>query len=341
MNKPRIVIVGPGVVGQATGKAFISKGIDVTYIGREDAVKKLRKEGYSAFTREELNSNNYDYDITMFTVPTPTMRGKINLDALELASIDLGKRLKGTKNYHVVVVKSTVPPGTTENLVIKTVEEYSGKKVGKDFGVCMNPEYLREVSAYEDTVNAWLITIGEYDKKSGDILRSVYEGFEAPIYNTTIKEAELQKYVHNLYNAAKITFFNEMREIALAIGADSEKIFKLTTISCEGMWNPKYGTKDFGAYSGACLPKDTQALYHWARTRGFDVDLLGTVISTNEQIKEKNLIRKYTRLAAEKNNRETVRVEKLSNGQSNGNGNSHGTKEPHTKTQYADLPLEL
>lgn len=290
MKKPRIAVVGPGVVGKATGRAFIDKGYEVAFIGRSpEQIEKLRSEGYEAYGRNDLINGDYDFDITMLTVPTPTINGKISLDAMELATIDLARRIKNTKKYQIVVVKSTCPPGTTEDLVIKTLEEYSGKKVGKDFGACMNPEYLREVSAYEDAVNPWAVVIGEYDEKSGELLEAAYEGFDAPIYHCSLKEAEMQKYVHNLFNAAKVTFFNEMREIAKAINVDADKIFKYTILSCEGLWNAKYGTKDKGPYSGACLPKDTKAFLNFAKRKGLNADLLASVIAVNDAIKEKQL----------------------------------------------------
>jgi len=286
MIKPSICIIGPGVVGQATGKVFLEKGIKVGFLGRtKEKVENLRKEGYNSFTKDELLDGNYDFDITMFTVPTPTVKGKIDLSVLIQASADLGKRLKYFKKYHLVVVKSTVPPGTTEDLVIKTIEEYSGKKIGKDFGACMNPEYLREETAYSDTLNPWIILIGEYDKKSGDLLNLLYEGkFNCPIYRCEIREAEMQKYIHNLFNAAKITYYNEMRQIANHIGVNADKIFKYTAISCEGVWNPKYGSRDMGPFQGSCLPKDTQAFFHWAQARGFDSSLLKTVIDVNNNL---------------------------------------------------------
>lgn len=294
MHKPKICIVGPGVVGQATGKVFIEKGYETAFLGgRLERGEKLRTEGYIWHEKDSLFDGDYDFDITFLTVPTPTHEGKLNFDAMNLASIDLGKRLKKTKKYHLVVVKSTVPPGTTGEIVIKNLEEYSGKKVGKDFGVCMNPEYLREESAYEDSLKPWLIVVGEYDKKSGDILEETYKVFDCPTYRVSLKEAEMQKYVHNLYNAVKIGFFNEMREVAKEIGADADKIFKFTAISAEAMWNPKYGIRDMGPFSGACLPKDTKAFYHWAKTREIDVRLLGMVIEANEILTQKLGMKQY------------------------------------------------
>ncbi len=288
MVKPKICVVGPGVVGQATGKVFVEHGFETAFLGgRQEKRDKLKEEGYTTYDTTELFDGDYDFDITMFTVPTPTKDGKINLEPMKAATKDLGKRLKKTKKYHLVVVKSTVLPGTTEEIVIPLVEKYSGKKLGKDFGACMNPEYLREESAYDDTAKPWLIVIGEHDQKSGDLLYEVYRNFDCSIHRVPIKEAEMQKYIHNLFNAAKITYFNEMRQVAKELGIDAEKMFQLTAASTEGMWNPHYGIKDKGPFDGSCLPKDTQAFFTWAKEKGYDVRLLEATIDVNKSLKKK------------------------------------------------------
>lgn len=290
IQKPSICIIGPGIVGQATGKVFAKHGFNTVFLGGNlEKSEKLRKEGYVAYNREDLFDGDYDFDISMLTVPTPTFNGTINLDPITSASIDLGKRLKfSKKDYHLIVVKSTVPPGTTENIVIKMVEKYSGRKLGKDLGLCMNPEYLREKTAYEDTLHPWIILIGEHDELSGNMLGEIYKKFECPVFRCTIKEAEFQKYVHNLFNSAKITFFNEMREIGRKIQLDTEKVFGVTTLSAEGMWNPKYGTRNFGPFSGSCLPKDTQALLGWLHQNGHNAHLLKAIVKVNNVLIQKN-----------------------------------------------------
>lgn len=290
---PKICIIGPGVVGKATGIGFLKKNIPVTFVGiNEKKIEKLREEGYDAYTQEEMEHKEYDFDISMLAVPTPTENGSCNLDFIKKASIHLGKRLKKTSEYHVVAVKSTVPPGTTRNIAAKLVAEYSNKSLGEDFGLCMNPEYLREVSSVEDCINPWIITIGELDKKSGDALSRVYKDFSCPQYRVSIEEAETQKYVHNLFNAVKIAYFNEMREICNNAGVNPDTIFPLVGQSCEGMWNPKYGIKDLGPFDGECLPKDTQSFLAWAKDKGFDMPLLETTILTNNVLKQKTHIRK-------------------------------------------------
>lgn len=280
-NNLKIAIIGSGIVGQATGKGFISKGFDVSFIDVNPyIIEKLKGEGFEAYLASDSGSG-LDADISIFTVPTPTIEGKISLKYLKEAASDLGKRIANMKKYHLAVVRSTVVPGTTEGIVLKALEKYSGKKAGKGFGLCMNPEYLREVSAVSDFANPWIVVIGEYDKKSGDLLEKVYKRFKCPIHRVPIKEAEMQKYVHNLYNAYKITFFNEMREIAREIKVNADSMFNLVVKSCEGIWNHKYGTRDLGPFDGSCLPKDIQAFFDWAENKGYSVDLLKATIEVN------------------------------------------------------------
>lgn len=285
VSNPRICIFGPGVVGYATGKALAEKKFKVGFIGRsQDKVKKLRDEGYWAYTFETFPNHSFDFDISFLTIATPTIKGKIQLQGIKQVAKFIGGRLTMTNKYHVIVVKSTVVPGTTEEIVIPLLEKYSGKKVGKDFGVCMNPEYLREKTAVEDSRKPWMVLIGQYDKKSGDMLAKVWKKFKCPVYRCSIKEAEMQKYVHNLYNAVKIAFFNEMRVIAGSMKADADTIFKYTALSCEGIWNISYGLKNFGPYSGSCLPKDTQAFHEFSRKKHFHDDVLKATIKANTRL---------------------------------------------------------
>lgn len=285
MKEPKIAIVGPGVVGQATGKAFLQKGFDVSFIGIDKAnIESLRKQNFSSFFPTEFQNGNYQFDATFLTVPTPTINGKIDLSAMKKAVKDLGRNIAHTNKYHLIVVKSTVLPGVTEHLIISEIEKSSGKVVGRDFGICMNPEYLRANTAEEDALQPWIIVIGEYDRRSGDFLSFLYRDFDSPIYRVSLSEAEIQKYIHNIFNAVKITFFNEIRQIGKKIGTDTDKIFKLVALSCEGIWNHRYGLKDSGPYSGSCLPKDTKAFLHWAQIQGWKADILKTTIKTNDRI---------------------------------------------------------
>lgn len=276
----KITIVGSGFVGRATGKGLAQHGNAVTFLDIDEArVSQLKAEGLSAMVPEQCTS--LDAEMTMFCVPTPTVDGKIQLEYLERAVEAFAKRLRRHSRYHVVVIRSTVPPGTTRDLVLPIIEEVSGKKAGPDFGLAMQPEYLREVSAEQDFARPWLITIGELDQRSGDAVHKIYQKFDAPIERLGLEEAEFQKYVHNLYNAVKIAFFNEMRVVADHEGWDADAIFRATAASSEGVWNPIYGIRDLGPFDGSCLPKDTKALLQWGDQNGYQLEILRSVIAEN------------------------------------------------------------
>lgn len=285
----KLAIIGSGIVGQATGKGFIAKGHEVVFCDiNPETLAKLENQGHKVCPPSLLEEEK---GVKAFFVPvsTPTIDGKIKLDFLKSAVVNLGRgALKKNNDYCIVVVRSTVPPNTVEGSLIALLEKYSGKKAGKDFGVCMNPEYLREDSNEEDFKNPWIIVIGELDAKSGGMLEEIYGPHECPIVHTSIKEAETQKYVHNLFNACKISFFNEMRMVCEAVNVDADKVFELVAKSAEASWNPKYGIRNFGPYGGSCLPKDTTAFLAWARHElGKSLPLLKAVIKVNEITKEK------------------------------------------------------
>lgn len=275
-----IAVVGGGFVGKATGNGFKKHGHQVTFIDvNEQTVKKLQKEGFDAHLADDYKK--ITTDVTMFCVPTPTKGGSIQLDHLKAAVEVFAERLKNHDKYHVAVVRSTVPPYTTRKTVLPLIEKISGKKAGKDFGLVMQPEYLREKTANEDFERPWFVLVGQYDEKSGDVLEKMYRSFDAPIERCSLEEAEFQKYIHNVYNAVKIAFFNEMRLIAKNEDWNADKLFRATAESCEGIWNPLYGLRDFGPFDGSCLPKDTRALLQWGDSNGYKLGILRSVIQEN------------------------------------------------------------
>jgi UDPglucose 6-dehydrogenase len=279
-----IFIVGSGLVGQATGKGLAAKGFKVTFIDvRPAVVSQLRRQGYQAFEASEVKKT--DAAIFMLSVPTYSPKPGINgLDFVKEAATSIGSWLSKTDKYCLVVVRSTVLPGTTEGTIIPILEEYSGKGAGRDFGVCTNPEYLRERCAEEDFLNPWLVLIGELDKRSGDLLQEVYHWVNCPIYRVSLKEAEMEKFVHNLFNANKISFFNEMRLACRQMGLDCEKVFPSVAQSAEASWNHLYGTRDLGPFAGSCLPKDTIAFLSWAKEQGMETPLVDAMLRVNEAL---------------------------------------------------------
>jgi UDPglucose 6-dehydrogenase len=281
-----IFIVGSGLVGQATGKGLVAKGFKMTFIDvRPAIVNQLRQQGYEASEASEVKKP--DADVFMLSVPTYSLnqnKNRSGLDFVKQAATSIGSWLSKADKYCLVVVRSTVLPGTTEEVVIPILEEYSGKSAGRDFGICANPDYLRERCAEEDFSNPWIVVIGELDKRSGDLLQEVYHWVDCPVYRISLKEAEMQKFVHNLFNANKISFFNEMRVACQRMGLDCEKIFPLVAQSAEAIWNPLYGTRDLGPFGGSCLPKDTIAFLSWAKEQGMATTLTEAVLKVNQAL---------------------------------------------------------
>ena len=280
-----IVIIGSGVVGKASGKGFLAKGNDVYFCDRSaEVLETLGQQGYKTVTLDGLARGNFDF--YMFSLPTPTNGHGVELKALRSVAELVAAGLKtNTHHYPVVVIRSTVPPGTTSNELCPIFERFSGKACGVDFGVAFNPEYLREGSAEQDFLEPWITVLGVDQEKTWEKLVAIYYPFRSEIYRLSVLEAEFQKYVHNIYNATKISYFNEMRLMAKQLDIDPEKAFNLTTLSAEGMFHPTYGIRDFGPFGGACLPKDTSGFLYFAREKGLPMPLLTAVIEVNNQFK--------------------------------------------------------
>ena len=281
----RMVIVGSGVVGQATGKGFAKKGHAISFVDiNPQTIAKLRADGLTAMTAAEVDWNGVD--IVMLAVSTPSANGKIVLDYIEAAALDVGHGLAKTDNYITVVVRSTVPPTTTERRITRILEQASGKQVGVGFGVGMNPEFLRAVTSEQDFARPWITVLGTSDRRTAEILDEIYAPFGALIVRCTPTEAEMIKYVNNVYNAVKISYFNEVHAICRELGVDSNLIGATVARSAESMWNPLYGTRGGVPYGGACLPKDTTAFMAFARENGWQHLMLEATMEVNRQLEE-------------------------------------------------------
>jgi len=281
----RLLIIGSGVVGQATGKGFAKKGHTVSYVDiNPQMIAKLRGEGLTAMTVTEVNWDTVD--VVMLAVSTPSVEGKIILDYIEAAALDVGLGLAKTNNYITVVVRSTVPPTTTERRITPILERASGKQSGIDFGVAMNPEFLRAVTNEQDFARPWITVIGASDRHTAALLDELYTPFGALIVRCTPTEAEMIKYVNNVYNAVKISYFNEVHAICQQLGIDSNIIGATVARSAESMWNPLYGTRGGVPYGGACLPKDTVAFMQFVREHGWNHYMLEATIEVNRELEE-------------------------------------------------------
>jgi UDPglucose 6-dehydrogenase len=279
----RMVIVGSGVVGQATGKGFAKKGHSVSYVDINlQTIAKLRAARLNAMTAAEVEWSAVD--VVLLAVSTPSVDGKIVLDYIEAAALDVGRGLASTNNYVPVVVRSTVPPTTTEQRITPILEHASGKCAGVDFGVAMNPEFLRAVSSEQDFARPWITVLGCSDWRTAAILDQLYAPFGALIVRCTPTEAEMIKYVNNVYNAVKISYFNEVHAICQQLGVDSNLVGAAVARTAESMWNPLYGTRGGVPYGGACLPKDTSAFFAFVRERGWDHLMLDATIEINRRL---------------------------------------------------------
>jgi UDPglucose 6-dehydrogenase len=283
----KIAIVGSGVVGTATGAGFRTNGHAVSFCDiAPDRLRLLRNRGFEAVEASRLGP---DFDAYLLSVPTPTRDGRVDLSYVVAAARTIGNAIRDHEGVPLVVVRSTVPPGTSETLVREAVEESSGRSAGEGFGLCMNPEFLRAVSAEQDFLEPRAIVIGAFDEASEHALRRLYEPWpEVPVYAMGLRTAEMAKYTCNLFNAAKISFFNELEQIALAIDADPRAAFAAAAAGTEGLWNPHYGTRGLAPYGGACLPKDTVGFLGFAADCGLDdeMPLLRATIEVNDRLEQ-------------------------------------------------------
>jgi UDPglucose 6-dehydrogenase len=288
-NVMKVWVVGAGIVGEATGKGLINKGNDVTFIDKvPDVVSTLTEAGFKSFSFEEVEHDGLEIpDIAMFCIQTPLKSdGSVNLDYLAEGFVTYSKFLKKkfTGKYHVIVVRSTVPPLTTKEVIIPLIETFSGLKVGRDFGLCMQPEFLRTINCEEDFLKPKAIVIGEYDKCSGDYLEALYQNFKAPMIRVDLITAEFGKYVNNCFNATKISFANEIWLIGQKLGLDVNSILSISALTAEGYWNPKYGTIGGQPFGGPCLMKDIEGFSNFASQIDIDVPLLQAAVEVNRRM---------------------------------------------------------
>lgn len=299
VNMKISMIGGTGYVGLCSGLGFAIKGHHVICVGRsEEKVSKL-KRGISPIyeplvdehLKKVLENKNFEAttdleyairnsDVLFISVGTPSNAdGSIDISDIESASVQIGKLVKTSNSYFVVVVKSTVVPETTEKVVIPAIEKHSGKKAGVDFGVCMNPEFLREGRALDDFLKPDRVVIGEYDKKSGDILEKLYKEFSAPILRTDMKTAEMIKYASNSFLATKISFTNEVGNICKILGIDAYKVME--GVGLDSRIGKQFLSAGVG-WGGSCFPKDVAALRAKAKQIGYEPRILDVITETND-----------------------------------------------------------
>ena len=300
-----ISIFGLGYVGTVVAGCFAKAGHRVIGVDTEQTKVDLINSGRSPIIEaeiEELLSTGVAAgtvrattdaadavsatELSLLCVGTPSQTsGELDLTYIRRVCEDIGTVLREKAARHVVVVRSTVLPGTIRDVVIPALERTSGKVFDKDFGVVMNPEFLRESTAVADFYAPPKTVIGSRNRADGELVARLYEGIDAPLIHTAIEVAETVKYCDNIFHALKITFGNEVGALCKAIGVDSYEVMRIFCQDTKLNLSPAYLKPGF-AYGGSCLPKDLRALTWLARSRDVEIPMLAHISPSNDaQIK--------------------------------------------------------
>ena len=294
-----ISIIGAGYVGLVSGVGFALKGHKVTCIdkdakkvesinsgkspiyeaGLEEALKKTVPKKLNATT--DLSKGLNESRVFFVCVGTPcNERGECHLEIIKDVAKSVGERLKRKNSFPIVVIKSTVPPSTTQKSIVPLLESTSGKKAGRDFGVCVNPEFLKEGVALEDFMNPDRIVCGVSDKKTENVMKELYKGFNSPLFFTGFSEAEMIKYASNCFLATKISFINEIGNLCKKLGINTFKVSE--GIGLDKRISPHFLKPGIG-FGGSCFPKDLSALIYQFRSLGISPHLLEGVAKVNKE----------------------------------------------------------
>lgn len=294
----RIAYIGSGYVGQVDAAVSAEKGHIVTLVdidpekvskinsglptiyehGLGEIIKQTVSDKRLSAT-QDLNNAILNTDVSFICVGTPDIGHRIDLSYIKKVAMDIGKALAKIDHYHVVVVKSTVVPGTTEDVVLPLLLKYSGKKVGKDFGLCMNPEFLREGVAVNDCVDPDSVVIGFYDERSRDLVAKIYHWIDPEkITYCGLKAAEAIKYAKNSFLATKVTFANEWANYCETIGVDVKEVME--AIGMDKRVGPLFLRSGPG-YGGSCFPKDLNAIIHAGAMADSRFRILEKVVAIN------------------------------------------------------------
>jgi GDP-mannose 6-dehydrogenase len=301
MNRS-ISVFGLGYVGTVTAACLAHKGhkvigVDlnrtkieamqsgrspIVELGVTDLISKGHADGLLSATSES-ESAVLNSDISFLCVGTPSLRnGKLDLGHIEPVCREIGKILQSKKTFHLVVLRSTVLPGTAETIVVPALEKASGKKLGQGFGVCVNPEFMREGTAVADFLEPVVTVIGAANPQHSAQLREIYEWVPGRIFETSFRSAEMVKYVCNAWHAVKVSFANEVGTLAKELGVDPGAVVDIFTADTKLNISPTYLKPGF-AFGGSCLPKDVRALNYRAKELDLTLPLLQSVLASNEE----------------------------------------------------------
>jgi GDP-mannose 6-dehydrogenase len=298
----RISIFGLGYVGAVSAGCLASDGHEVVGVDPNQTKVDLINRGVTpiietdigdmiakAVAAKRLRATTSvaeavrDTEMSLICVGTPSqLNGNLDLSYVRRVCEEIGAALRDKAGFHVVVARSTMLPGTMRNVVIPTLESASGKAAGVAFGVCNNPEFLREGTAVFDYYHPPKTVIGESDPQAGERLVALYAGMDAPLVRTDVETAEMVKYADNNWHALKVTFANEIGNICKAAGIDGHKVMDIFCRDTKLNLSAYYMKPGF-AFGGSCLPKDVRALAYKARSLDVDVPVLNAILPSNQR----------------------------------------------------------
>jgi GDP-mannose 6-dehydrogenase len=304
----QISIFGLGYVGSVAAACLARDGHHVIGVDADPVKVDLINQGVSPIVEPDLRelicagrengkleaSTDPDYavrnsEITFFCVGTPSRdNGSLDLDYVKRVCEQIGESIGRKTDFHLVVARRTMLPGTVRSLVIPTLERTSGKQAGRDFGVCVNPEFLREGTAIYDFDNPPKTVIGATDDRSAEILKRLCAHLKAPLVVTPVEVAEAVKYTDNCWHAVKVVFGNEIGAICNSVGVDAQAVMDVFCQDRKLNISPAY-LKPGIAFGGSCLPKDVRAMSYFARSHDVDVPMLNSVLAANEKQIERML----------------------------------------------------
>lgn len=297
----KISVFGLGYVGSVSAGCLADHGHQVLGVDPIQTKVDLINDGHSPIIEADigeiiasnvktgrLQATNdpvhavQETELSFVCVGTPSqVNGNLDLRFIRRICEQIGGALKNKTERHTVVIRSTVVPGTMRSIVIPVLEEYSGKKAGTDFGVCHNPEFLREGSAVKDFNAPPKTVIGEIDRSSGEILALLYCKLDAPLIRTDLETAETVKYVDNSWHALKIGFANEIGNLCKSFAVDSHEVMKIFCQDKKLNISAAYLKPGF-AFGGSCLPKDLRALSYQAKIHDLNLPILTSILPSNE-----------------------------------------------------------
>lgn len=302
LSKPAISVIGLGYVG-AVSMACLSHlgfrmvGVDISREkvdaiagGRspivEERLGELLKEGVDnarITATQNLVAAVFETDVTFLSVGTPTSKdGGCDFTFVRQASRAIGQAIGMKTGYHVVVLRCSVPPGTTLDVVVPEIEKASGKKLGPDFGVCFNPEFLREGVAVADFFAPPKTVVGASDARAESTVTAIYGAVDKNVIFTSIEAAEMVKYVDNVWHATKVAFGNEVGRLCKKLDIDSHDVMNIFVKDLKLNLSPYYLKPGF-AFGGSCLPKEVRAVSHIAHAMGVEVPLIDSLGVSNQR----------------------------------------------------------